>query len=398
MEGLFKPGKITFLLDGGAGSSAKGKVASYIGETHGDDFHFVCNSFSSNAAHWVKLDDGRKFMYKTFNSCAYNVYIYEKMYIGPGSAMELHSFLQELEENKIHPKKVGVHPLTVIVQDADAKYEKGEIGFDGEEAKHLGTMATGSTCSGVGAATAKRVLRRPTVLYAKDVPELKEFICDVDGEILRRLGDGQAGFMEIAQGYQLSLMHQMFAPYTTFRNVTTAGALSDMFLPPRVAGPVVLNFRTFPIRINSNKFIGEDGRHLTWDEVQAGVPHKVYEGNSGPWYPDQKEITWDELTDMSGSETKIMEITSKTKLPRRVATFSHWNLLDAITHNDTGHDYFITVNFADYVDCKMAGVRGGVDKLTPKMEKWISENIRGYKDKLWLVGTGPLTMDVVEMK
>lgn len=396
MREIFKPGKLTFLLDGGAGSSGKGKVASYIGEKY-DNWQFCCNSFSSNAAHWVKLEDGRKYLYKTFNSVAYNHQKYEKMYIGPGSAMELSAFFQELEENSIPANKIGISPLTVVIQDIDAGYEKGICSMEGVEygAAQDGTMKTGSTCSGVGAATARRLLRRPDRLLAKDVPELAPFICDVSGEILDRLGYGQAGFMEVAQGYQLSLMHDFFYPYCTFRNVTTSGALSDMFLPPRVAGPVILNFRTYPIRINSNKYIGLDGHHLTWDEIQAGVPHTVYEGDSGPWYPDQREISWEEVSASAG--TDIMEITSKTKLPRRVATFSWANLVDAMEHCDAGEGIHLSVNFADYADGQMKGKRTR-EEITPQFMKWLKENFRGHLNKLWLVGTSPITEDTIELE
>lgn len=391
---LFNPGQLTIIMDGGAGSSGKGRIGSYITE-NADNWTFACNTFSANAAHWVKLDDGRQYLYKSLNSCAYNKDKYEKMYIGAGSAIDLDSLLHEIEENGLDERKVGIDPLAVIIQDKDANYERGVCGFDGEDSQHGGTMAFGSTCSGVGAATARKILRRPDRQLVRDVDKLKPFVCDVSDEIMRRLGKGEAGLLEIAQGFQLSVNHPYFYPACTYRNVTVAQGLSDMFLPTRVAGPVILNFRTFPIRINSNKYISTiDGHHLTWDEIQSGVPHTVYEGTSGHWYPDQKELTWEEVTQRSGYDKNLMEITSKTKLPRRVASFSWANLHEAIICNDTGRGYYLSVNFADYVDKEMAGKRGFVP-ITDKFKQWINENFRGYAQDLVFIGTGPLTNDTV---
>ena len=100
----FEPGKLTVLLDVTYGSSAKGKLASFITE-HATNWDFCCNAFMPNAGHWVKLDDGREFFYQTFNSCAYNHEKFEKMYIGPGAVIELPAFWKELEKNIIRHQR-----------------------------------------------------------------------------------------------------------------------------------------------------------------------------------------------------------------------------------------------------------------------------------------------------
>ena len=282
------------------------------------------------------------------------------------------------------------------------EYERGTRPFDHfgakEEglAKHTGTSANGSTCHGVGSATARKVLRRPSVLLARDVPELDEYICDVSTEILDRLDRGESGLLEIAQGFPLSLNYG-FYPACTSRNVTVPQALSDMMLPVSVAGPVVFNMRTFPIRINSNKYIGLDGKHLTWADVQAGVPHTVYKGNSGGWFPDQYELSWDELTRNSGSKVDLTEQTSVTKLPRRIATFSQMNLLEALKYNDTGYAPTLSLNFVNYIDANMLGKRSESD-LTYKYWSWLKANIP-YRlvDCVRYIGTGPLTNDTIMM-
>jgi len=394
---FFKPGLLTTVMDGGAGSSGKGKVSSYITE-NSNNWTFACNTFAPQAGHWVRLDDGSTHFYQTLNGCAYNINKYEKMYIGPGATIELAAIYREILENSVPDHKLGISPMTLILEDFDAEFERGVKGFDNTPlvGYNEGTMRTGSTTHGCGSASARRLLRRPTVRTAKDIPELQKYICDVPNEITTRLERGESGLLELAQGYQLSMLHSGFYPYTTSRQVTVAQGFSDMFLAPKYAGPVVLNFRTYPIRINSKKFLAlDDGRHLTWAEVQSGIPHTIYEGNSGHWYPDQRELTWEELTKSAGSPVDLTEITSVTKLPRRVATFSRQNVEEAVRFNQTAHETYLSLNFANYVDYTMSGTKNSWN-LSDKMCKWIDNNLgEELTNMLHLIGTGAKTSETI---
>src|SRR5262249_4486073 len=159
------------------------------------------------------------------------------------------------------------------------------------------------------------------------------------------LDDGQSGLVEVAQGFQLSYLLPDFFPHTTSRNCTVAAAFDDLMIAPYYMGNVVLNFRTFPIRIH-DKIYQRESRRLTWNEVLevtgehcpsedqlklAGI--EILGGTSGPGYSDQHETSWEEITKSSGSKEPILELTSVTQLPRRVFSFSRDNLRDAKRHN-----------------------------------------------------------------
>ena len=112
--------------------------------------------------------------------------------------------------------------------------------------------------------------------------------------------------IEGAQGYSLSMYHGMY-PYTTSRDVTTAQVLADCGIPYYMT-PIVKVYgtaRTFPIRV-ANRF-DDDGKQV---------------GYSGNCYPDQEEITFEDL----GQST---ELTTVTKLPRRIFTFSTAQIQEA---------------------------------------------------------------------
>jgi hypothetical protein len=192
---------------------------------------------------------------------------------------------------------------------------------------------------------------------------------------MSRLNGGQSGLGEIAQGFQLSLMSQFF-PKTTSRNCSVAAFLDDAMLPPSVLGPVVMNYRTYPIRVNNNKYLRKtDGKILTWNEFNTTPEQdrEIIRGDSGGCYPDQVEATWDDISKIAG-ET-IFECTSLTKLPRRVFSFSKINLIESLRFNNTGDDVYISVNFMNYVDSAVKGKRTKEEVLTPKVIAWLKENV-----------------------
>lgn len=400
---FFTPGKLSIVMDGQFGSSGKAKLSSFL--TEHADYQFACNAFSAQAGHWVETESGKRYFYQTLNGCAYQKDRYEKIYIGPDAAIELPALIREIEENNVPVSKIGIHPLCTIIQSKDQAYERGEVDFDGNPlpTRGDGTMKSGTTAHGVAPCRTRKMLRRSDTIYAKDIPELKEMLCNVECEIMDRLNDGQRGLLEIAQGFPLSLNYK-FHPACTSRNVTVSAALDGMMLPPIYAGNVMINFRTYPIRIASQKYIGDNGKFLTWDEVQQydlnGKTYQIYRGTSGNWYEDQQETTWDKITTDSGSKQKIQELTSVTKLPRRVATWSRKNLIEAIKYNITYSNTYISVNFINYIDTNISGYRGHNINDFPKVNNWINKNIpqdllNEIGAELVILGTGPKTNDTV---
>lgn len=397
---FFIPGKLSVALDGGAGSSGKGKIGAFL-TRHATNFKFVCNTFMPQASHSI-VENGVAYVYKQLNSCAHFHEKFEKMYIGQGAVIDVSALMKEIKMSGLPEEKLGIDPLATILQIIDTDFEKGEVDFDGLklDVKHDGTMKFGSTCSGVGAARARRVLRRPNILLARDVKELRPFICNVSEEIMNRLDRGQAGLLEIAQGFQLSYGLNQFYPHCTSRNCSVAAGFDDMMLPVNYLGNVLLNFRTFPIRIHSFKYIAKDGsgRHLTWDEVQSKeIPYDKIDSNSGDWYKDQEELTWEDVTMKSGADREIMETTTLTKLPRRVATFSKENLKESIRYNQTPHKVFISLNFVNYVDWQMYRT---TDNISKKVREFVNENIipitTGFPNvEIKYLGTSEETNDTI---
>jgi hypothetical protein len=384
------PGTLTFILDASFGSSGKGKLSAFL--TKKGCFSFLVTSNSANASHTV-IDGDKKVVFKALPSGSFYHEMIDKVFISPGASFRIEDLLAEMRITGIPRHKVVIHPRATVITDEDAAFERGEVDLDGNPYTHSGTVSTGSTCSGSGAALARKILRRKPAV-ASDYFEIEDLIGVTEQEIMELLDQGKCGLFEIGQGFPLSLNHHRFAPNTTSRNVTVSAALNDSLLPPVYAGPVLLNFRTFPIRINSKKYIGLDDSHLTWDQVKDGVPHEVIESYSGSWYPDQEEITWEEVEENIGRAIPdAVKNTTLTKLPRRIATFSSINLSEAIKYNMTQHGVFLSINFMNHVSSEVEDSLS-IDTIISddKAWDWVESNIPPcYRDSVAFYGTGHST-------
>lgn len=401
------PGMLSVIMDGGAGSSGKGKLGAYLftNKLSGEKFHFSCSNSSSNASHTVVIG-GDTYVLKHLSSAITVKNSVEKVYVGQGSAIDLDAIREEIKLAVRNEIAIGIDPMSVIIQDIDIGYEKGTHDFDGNPKDvdiQNSVIRSGSTCSGSGAARARKVMRKSNTLLARDIDWLRPYLCNVSDEITNRLNDGQCGLLEIPQGYQLSYGLDKFYPHTTSRNSTVAAGFDDMMVSPGFLGAVVINFRTFPIRISSKKYIvtygSHAGKHLTWDEVQSGqYEYEEVDSNSGGGYDDQEEITWDLISENVGE--KVMETTTLTKLPRRIFTFSLENMHSAIKNNYSKFGTYISINFINYLN--------GLDKsktnysdLSEQSREWlsnISDQLSNYDNvTIGYLGTGKDNNDMITL-
>lgn len=200
----------------------------------------------------------------------------------------------------------------------------------------------GSTGSGTGAAVAARIRREASLLFAKDIPDLRPFIADVP-KILRHALDRQERIIiEGTQGFALSPLHSRYYPYTTSRDTTAAAFLSETGLSPLDVDDVVLTIRAFPIRVA---------------------------GNSGPLF---NEIDWETVTREGGHSKLIEERTSVTKRVRRVARFDDRIVKSAIAINAPSR---IVLNHLDYLTGNQSSKREVLEKFILDVTIKLNRNI-----------------------
>lgn len=397
-------GRFNVILDSFWGSSGKGKVSAWLADQFGSTK--VSSSNFPNAGHSAVMPDGTKFVAKAIPTAA----ILKKWrglamecFLSPGSGFDPAQLVKEWGE--AGRPEISIHARASLVTHEHAMRER-----EGKDStKHIA-----STMQGSGVAIADKVMRRPDVLLAGTHP-LKEWIdaarltslaasqvlaerndfeeflqkvrvvdpMDFRNVVNGTIEGGATWLHEGSQGYALSIDHGSHYPHCTSRNCTVQAALDHMGVPPQALGDVYLNLRTYPIRVGN---VVEDGSQT---------------GFSGDFYPDCRELTWEEVARSAGMPPEEAEAlaererTTVTKRVRRVCTFSFIGLEDAVRTNGATK---LVLNFIQYLNWADAGLRGGNEafrKLSKESRDFIAKVEEAAGIPVVLVGTGAGHEDMI---
>jgi adenylosuccinate synthase len=335
---------VDVLVGGEYGSEGKGQISAYLAP----EYDVLVRVGGPNAGHKVfEVPDVRTFHHlpsgTTRNPTA-------RIVLGPGAVLRVPSLLKEIAESELSMDRLAIDPQAMIISDEDVAEEKQL------------TAAIGSTGSGVGAATARKVLRdiaaRP-VLLAKDAPELKPFIAETLQVLEHAFAEGQRVFLEGTQGTGLSLHHGSY-PHVTSRETTVGGCLGEAGIAPSRVRRTIIVCRTYPIRVQSpkGKTSGPMSRELEWSEISArsGIPVE---------------------------ELLAAEKTSTTKKPRRIGEFE-WVLLRRAASLNGPTDVALT--FVDYLSVKNRLARR-FDQLSSPTIQFVEEVERVSSAPVSLIAT-----------
>lgn len=331
---------VTVVVGGQYGSEGKGKIVAYLARA--DNVAAVVRCGGPNAGHSFEWN-GTKYSLRQVPSGLINPKT--MLYLGPGSVVNPTLLLEEIDKYSVERSRIRIDPFAATVTEED-------IGI--EERLKL-KERIGSMLSGTGAATAKKVLRDEGLRLARDVPELQEFLADVAIELNSLLSQGKRVVVEGTQGFGLSLHHNRHYPYATSRDTSASGMLSEAGISPLHVDEIIMVIRTFPIRVG---------------------------GDSGPL---PNEISWEEVTKVSGYPDPIAEYGTVSGRLRRVGTFDMEQVHRAAIVNKptalalSGLDYLDHMNFA----------RTSQRNLTPASREFLSRLERELRIRIALIGTGP---------
>jgi adenylosuccinate synthase len=269
------------------GSEGKGEVVAHLTKQH--NIQTGVRVGGPNAGHTYHLDG--KVVVQSVPIVAMRG---GQGIIGPAGMFLLDILKRELEEgyNLLgRPVKLAIDLNTAIITSSHMASEA-----------HL-KATIGSTGEGVGAATAEKVMREPTLVVGANMPMMRAvFGNPIYGGVTfentsRTLNSAASNdllpgdvLLEGTQGYGLSLHTGGFYPKCTSRECTPYALIAETGINPDLFNKVnsVMVVRTHPIRVG---------------------------GNSGPL---ENEITWEQLEEESGGYISVPEITTVTKKVRRI--------------------------------------------------------------------------------
>jgi adenylosuccinate synthase len=343
-------GYVDVVVGGEYGSEGKGQIVSRISS----DYDLLVRVGGPNAGHRVfgsppythhQLPSGTRFSEA-------------KLLIGPGAVLNVSHLLREISECSVDSGRLVVDRNAMVIEARDIAAE-GRL-----------REAIGSTGSGTGAATARRIMGRgPDTRLAGDCTELRPYIGDGFTTLEAAYFAGGRILLEGTQGTGLSLYHGAY-PYVTSRDTTAMGCLAEAGIPPRWVRRIVMVCRTYPIRVQS--------------------PNG---GTSGPLH----SISWAEISRRSGipvAELRANERTSTTNRRRRVGEFD-WNLLRRASMLNGATD--IALTFTDYISATNRAA-SRFDQLTPETIKFIDEVERVAGVPVSLVATGFNQRSVIDRR
>lgn len=361
--------KATIVVDAQFGSTGKGLIAGYLAERDQPDV--VMTAWSANAGHTYINAEGRKFVHCMLANGIVSPALTHVL-IGPGSQMDWGLFLTEVRQclDLLKGKTILVHQNAAIITDDHRAEEQGPM------------TKIGSTKKGCGAAMIAKIRRNPDdqntagamrdqlMGAVKGYPEILgncEFRIVGNDEYMEAVYCANRIQVEGAQGFSLGI-NNGFYPYVTSRECTPAQVCVDVNLPLAFVDKVVATMRTYPIRV-ANRY-NEAGEQIGW---------------SGPCYPDQKELDWKADLGMEA------ELTTVTKLPRRIFTFSYEQTKAALSVIRPDE---VFLNFCNYMEPdEVAEVVGTIERAAHEL------NIPGPMPLARYYGYGPAVTDIyTEMK
>jgi len=346
---------ITALVGAQYGSEGKGLVAGHIASSY--NVHVRVGA--ANAGHTVWVDGERHVLQQL--PCAAYANPWANLVLGAGAIISQHVLQREVEQNERWRDTKRYPPLRLFI-DYRAHVvtpEQVELEQQSRLAESIGSTSTIAK-EGIGACQAARVMRER--FLTAQVAGLSEYgvICDTVQQLHDAMIFGSDILLEGTQGTGLSNSTGQY-PYVTSRNTTAAGLCADTGIGPRQLTGVIMVCRTAPIRVA---------------------------GNSGPFWHDSRELSWQDL----GIDPQ-QEKTTVTKRVRRVATFSYEQVRQAQKINSATE---IALTFADYLAPDIRGKSGFIDADQFDQYDYVSEMVQKIERTTYtpvtLVGTGPQTV------
>ncbi len=352
---LLKSGKANVVIGGQFGSEGKGKTYGYIYQNENVTCS-VCD-FTPNAGHtcFCSRTNGeyKKVVSKVLPMGAW---FGSLCVVGPHAVFDKTRLLEEIDDvyDTLHVSpSIFIHPNANVLEKDDVLSEKTLY-------NHISSTMQGS-CEAV----VKKMRRDPNnTNTARHLPESNKYkVSDTHSVVNRILDNNGTVLIETAQGFDLGLNNGAFYPYSTSRDCMVGRALDNAGVSPRRMGNIIGVIRTFPIRVGNT-----DG------------------GCSGSCYPDQREITWEDVSAIRGIRRE--EYTTVTKRLRRVFTFGREQLIRFL---DTVRPNYLVINFVDYLDNPKGWKNNTIGKFISRINK-IAEP---FGSKVVMAGTGEKAKDYI---
>lgn len=364
------------VLDGAIGSCGKGKVVGEIATDPNIVLGASVSNCKPNAGHTFVSEKGEKMVFTNIPVSAVNPNT--ELFIGPGAAIDMPSFIKEYERHAhlLGDRKIYVHEMVSLIEDRHKEREKAEL-------------ETGSTYKGCGAVVAEKAMRNKNLQFFKGYKNA--VVVSID-EYLDRLGkhlenEDEYVMLESSQGCGLDSNYSKNYPNTTSEDISTAYLLDKSGISAERLLQTIMVIRPFPIRIsnitNDGKIIYTggfgSGAPLTWTQINLSAALGTYP------YPGDIELYYYKLTLRMIRKllTKSNDIAIKQVFGKDICSIDSQTVtllealeLERLINKAQGNEYYasdiLTGNFSNLKDSMV--IRDLSEQTTvTKMERRIGD-------------------------
>lgn len=345
-------GKLNIICGGQAGSEAKGKLSAWICDHYPVDLLVMTSS--PNAGHTAYDYGGTKHV--SYHLPIGSIFTNCSIVLGPASLINPDTLAKEINA-------LGIQPNRVIIDQRASIITQGCIARE----KSCGLSDIGSTLQGIGETRTTKMRRDGSAVLVGD-ERVKDVLGGIGVQIATSTSDivnfnlhlGSYVLCEMTQGFDLDLEHGIHPRYCTSKMINPSMAMAEAGVSPHKVGDIYGVIRPYPIRVNNRT------------------------GTSGP-YAEAEEITWEQVGAKCGAPLTFEgEITTTTKLPRRVFEFS-WDRYGKFV--EVCGPTAVCLQFANYINWECYGARAW-EGLTEDVHQFIEELERFGEVPVEFVGTG----------
>jgi adenylosuccinate synthase len=350
-----KKGKFNIVIGAQAGSESKGKLAAWLTSHHEVKPDAIVMAASPNAGHTLIKNDLKFVSYHLPVSA---VVADCPILLGPSSIINIETLIQEVKALGIARSRLHINPRAAVITQKMVEEESSN---------KLSNI--GSTLQGVGVTRKRKMMRgfdgivelvedRTNYLHSLGIK-----VVDTVQELLEMRKTSQTVLCEMTQGFDLDLEHGIHPKYSTSKMINPAMAMAEAGVPPSWVGDVYGVFRPYPIRVSNRT------------------------GSSGPYF-GATELSWKTVAENCGYPGKVedlAEITTTTKLPRRVFSWSDLRFSRFVA---VCQPTVLCLQFANYVNWKDFQ-KTKWSEVSHKTRNFVKEIETTYGVRVRYVGTGP---------
>ncbi|MFH1414485.1 MAG: adenylosuccinate synthetase [Elusimicrobiota bacterium] len=247
---------VTIVVGGQKGDEGKGKIAAYLACR--DNYDICVRISGPNAGHTIKCNDnvlGLATVPSGFINSS------SRLLIGRGAFVDAGRLLDEIEKTGLEGTgRLGVDMFATVITAEQREAERAD--------QHL-MSGIGSVGTGLGQARIDKIKRRDSLVFAKDIAELKPYLSDTTEEIFRVLEKGGKVLLEGDQGYSLSLIHGEY-PYVTSRDTTASTFMGEVGVGPGSVDDVYIVFKPYTTRVAAGPLAEEIKEVPEWYHKDGG--------------------------------------------------------------------------------------------------------------------------------